>query len=122
MLFCPEIRSVELIDNGNLLSISRGDLIENLYGGCKKLTLNQNIGNKNNIRTFLYLNINEYNAKLTEKFNKDRDIRICCAIELDKDNNIFIERCSPCLFCSLPLVGSEDDISSTLAHLFIVLT
>ena len=42
-----------------------------------------------------------------EDIKVDRNIRICCAIELDKDNNIAINPKSPCLFCSLPLVGSE---------------
>ena len=107
MLFCPEIKSIELNDNGKILSITRNDIIDNLSDGCKKLTLNQKDGDQNSIRTFLYIEIKEHNDKLSEKFNIDRNIRICCAIELDKDNNIIINPKSPCLFCSLPLVGSE---------------
>ena len=30
ILFCPEIKSIELDDNGNIFSITRGELIENL--------------------------------------------------------------------------------------------
>lgn len=48
-------------------------------------------------------NINE---KLTERFNKERNIRICCTIELDQFNNIINNKSSPSLFYSLPLVGS----------------
>ena len=51
MLFCPEIKSIELNDNGKILTITRGDIIDNLSGGCKKLTLLQNDGNNNTIRT-----------------------------------------------------------------------
>ena len=107
MLFCPEIKSIELNDNGKILSITRNDIIDTLSDGCKKLTLNQKDGEQNSIRSFLYIEIKEHNDKLSEKFNIDRNIRICCAIELDKDNNIVINPKSPCLFCSLPLVGSE---------------
>ena len=107
MLFCPEIKSIELDDNGNIFSITRGELIENLLGGCSKLTLNQKDGNNNCTRTFLFININEPNSKLTERFNLERNLRICCAIELDKENNIIIEEKSPCLYCSFPLIGSE---------------
>jgi hypothetical protein len=53
------------------------------------------------------MNINEPNDKLTERFNIERNLRICCAIELDKDNNIIIDQKSPCLYCSFPLIGSE---------------
>ena len=48
MLFCPEIKSIELDDNGNIFSITRGELIEKLSGGCQKLILNQQDGNNNN--------------------------------------------------------------------------
>ena len=107
MIFCPEIKSIELNNNGILFSIKRGDVIIDSSTGCKKVILYQNNGNNNSIRTFLYLNINEYNEELTKKFNKERNVRICCAIELDKDNNIIFDKNTPCLFCSLPLVGSE---------------
>ena len=88
MLFCSEINSIELDDNGNVFSITRGELIENLSGGCQKLTLNQKDGNNNKTRTCLFININESNNKLTERFNIERNLRLFCAIEFDKDNNI----------------------------------
>ena len=107
MLFCPEIKSIELNDNGIIFSISRGNVINDSSTGCKQLILYQKDGNNDFIRTFLYLNINEYNEELTNKFNKERNIRICCAIELDKDNNIIFDKNGPGIFCSLPLIGSE---------------
>ena len=39
MLFCPEIRSIELDDNGNLFSINRGEVIENLLDEYKILIM-----------------------------------------------------------------------------------
>ena len=107
LLFCPEIGSIELNDNGTIITISRGEAIENLNNGLKILRLNENIGNNENKKTFLYLNIKEHNDKLTERYGIDRDLRICIAIELDKEKNIFFEPNSPSLFCIFPLVGSE---------------
>jgi len=106
MLFCPEINSVKLNNNGKVLTIERGK--EFSYGNeCKKLTLFINDNGNISKRMFLYLKINEYNEKLTERFGTKRFLRICCAEELDENNNIIIDSSSPCLFCSLPLVGSE---------------
>lgn len=37
MLFCPEIRSVKLDNNGEIITIERNDAIDNLKGECKKI-------------------------------------------------------------------------------------
>jgi len=108
MLNCPEINSIKLIDNGKEFSIERGRVLKYIYSECKKLTLSINNNGKKSKRTFAYININEYNKDLTVKFGVDRNLRICCAIELDENNNIYVDSSLPCLFCSLPLVGSED--------------
>jgi len=107
MLFCPEINSVKLNDNGKLLSIKQGDKFNNLQNGCEKLTLNLSDDNHNFSRTFLYENYEEMNKEMSERFKQNRYLKICCAIEIDNDNNIFVDESSPCLFCSLPFVGSE---------------
>eukprot|EP00833_Pecoramyces_ruminatium_P003026 jgi/Orpsp1_1/1177058/evm.model.c7180000060037.1 len=106
MLFCPEINSVKLNDNGVILEIKRNDIID-LSNECHKLTYDIIDGNKKFKKTFLFKRTVEDNKELSERFNKNRQIRICCAIELDNNNNIFINDSSPSLFCSLPLVGSE---------------
>jgi len=110
MLFCPEISSIKLNDNGKIFTIKRGNLENNLTSGCEKLKLNINDNNEHYSRSFLYKRIEESNELLTERFKTDRNLRICCAIELDDSNNIFIDKSSPCLYCSLPLVGSEKHI------------
>eukprot|EP00833_Pecoramyces_ruminatium_P018239 jgi/Orpsp1_1/1192271/evm.model.d7180000091887.1 len=106
MLFCQEINSIKLNDNGKLLTINR--ISDDSIGNeCRKLVLDI-VDNGQSIRKkFIYHKIEEYNEKLTERFSKERNLRICIAIELDCDNNIYIDPSSPCLFCSLPLVGSE---------------
>ncbi|OUM65748.1 hypothetical protein PIROE2DRAFT_7163 [Piromyces sp. E2] len=107
MLFCPEINSIKLNDNGKILTIKQGNKINNLQNGCEKLTLNVCDDNHNFSRTFLYENYEETNEQMNERFKQNRNLKICCAIELDNDNNIFVDESSPCLFCSLPFVGSE---------------
>eukprot|EP00833_Pecoramyces_ruminatium_P010914 jgi/Orpsp1_1/1184946/evm.model.c7180000091682.1 len=106
MLFCPQIRSVKLDDNGEILFIERGESIK-INEVCQKLALNIRSGENDSKRTFIYSKIDEPNKKLSERFESERNLRICCAIELDNDNNVFVDKASPCLFCSLPLVGSE---------------
>ena len=93
--------------NGKILTIKQGDKIDNLNNGCEKLTLNVCDNNVNFFRTFLYINYEESNEQLNERFKQNRILKICCAIELDNDNNIFVDESSPCLFCSLPFIGSE---------------
>lgn len=123
ILFCPEINSIKLIENDEEFEINRGEEVGFPNSECKKLTLNiivtdrKSINNndiksektskKTSKKTFIYTKVNEPNDDLTKKFGVERNLRICCAIELDEDNNIFVDPSSPCLFCSLPLVGSE---------------
>ncbi|ORX55846.1 hypothetical protein BCR36DRAFT_581012 [Piromyces finnis] len=110
MLFCPEINSIELDDNGKVLSINRLDTIYNRNYSCYKSIFEVNDNNQSGKKTFIYNNVDEHNELLTKKFKKSRNLRINCAIELDENNNIVVDESSPCLFCSLPLVGSESHI------------
>jgi hypothetical protein len=110
MLFCPEINSIELNDNGKIFSI---EYINDIYDSKSKsykfhkFYFKVNDNGEISKRIFLSYKINEYNEQLTKKFEKERNLRICCALELDDNNNILHKDFIPCLFCSLPLVGSE---------------
>jgi len=109
MLFCPDIHSIKLDDNGNIYTVERDENNnDNICERCQKLTFNIKDGDDSRRRVFLYKNINEENNKLSDKFNTKRNLRIDCAIELDNNNNIIVDPDAPCLFCSLPLVGSEN--------------
>ena len=90
--------------------VKRGEVTDLNLNQCKKITFQIEEENNINVITFLYINIKEYSKELSERFGKDRDIRITCALELDKENNIIFNPNSPCLFCSLPLIGSESHI------------
>ena len=62
-------------------------------------------------RVFLHSKINEKSEELTEHFDKERYLTVECALEIDPTNKTIIcNEKSPCLFCSLPLVGSENHI------------
>jgi len=107
ILFCPEINSIKLFDNGKLFEIERGKEINLIGSDCQKLTLSLSNNGVKTKKTYLYTKYNKPNDELTERFEVRRNLRICCAVELDDNNNIFVDTSSPCLFCSLPLVGSE---------------
>jgi len=110
MLFCPEINSIVLNDNGKIFSIEHINNSYDTKNKCEKFhksLFKVNDNGEISKRIFLSYKINEYNEKLTKKFEKERNLRICCALELDEKNNIKHKNSIPCLFCSLPLVGSE---------------
>jgi len=114
MLFCPQIHRIQLNDNGKILYLERDTksiLNSVILNSCQKLSLSviekDNDVEKSFSRTFLYYMVDEYNEQLTKKFGKERNLRLCCAVELDDNDNIITNSSLPCLFCSLPLVGSE---------------
>jgi len=107
MLFCPEIRSIKLSDNGTILTIKRGEPFKDPVELCERLPFYIDDGNDHFTKTFLYVKTEEDNKELCKRFNDDRKLKICCAIEIDNDDKIFVDRSSPCLFSALPFVGSE---------------
>ncbi|ORX87290.1 hypothetical protein BCR32DRAFT_289410 [Anaeromyces robustus] len=108
MLFCPEIHSIKLNDNGTNLTIKRGEPFKDPMEICERLPLYIDDGNNHFTKTFLYVKVEEYNKEFCKRFNdNNRKLKICCAIEIDNNNKIFVDQYSPCLFCTLPFVGSE---------------
>ena len=67
--------------------------------------------NKKKTKTYLHSKISEYSKELSLHYNKERNLLVECALEIEpKQKNILYDEKSPCLFCSLPLVGSENHI------------
>ena len=67
--------------------------------------------NETKTRSFFHSKIHEYSKELSEHFDKERYLTVECALEIDPEQKIIIcNEKSPCLFCSLPLVGSESHI------------
>ena len=108
MLFCPKIKSLKLNENGQKFLIEKGEIIDCNFKNVQKVIFKFKDGNQSTkSKIFLYLHLEEYNDELTKKFAISRNVRISCAIELDKGNNIIYRNNSTSLFCSLPLIGSE---------------
>lgn len=108
MLFCKEIASIQLDNNGKITEIIREDiktLSGNLYMSAFQIK-----GEEDFFRKFIHTSIKKPNEELTKRFKKDRSIRLTACIEVDEDNNIVENINSPSHFCVLPLVGSEKHI------------
>lgn len=105
MLFCKELSSIELDNNGVVTKIIRNEcrLLDNeIYISEFKI-----IGETNYIRNFVHKSLEKHNNELTKRFKKDRNIRITAAIEVGRNHDIIDNKDSPSHFCILPLVGSE---------------
>ena len=74
-------------------------------------SINDIISNELKIKYFLHSKIKEKSKELTEHFDKERFLTIDCALEIEPiKKEIMCNEKSPCIFCSLPLVGSENHI------------
>ena len=111
MIFNKKFNNIQLKENNkNLIFQKYG---EESIDDVEILTysINDNISNQLTIKYFLHSKISEESKELTEHFDKKRDLNLDCAIEIDPiKKEIIINDKSPCLFCSLPLVGSENHI------------
>ena len=112
MLFCKELNSVELNDNGEKTSIKRLPEIE-LDNGIFLASF-ETIGKESNTRHFIYKSFSEHNNELSKKYKKERNIRIDAAIEVNDSNNIVSHSDKTSFFCSLPLVGIESQLEEPL--------
>ena len=59
---------------------------------------------------FIYCQIKQHSDELSERFGQERDVRIAGTVMLTSDKHLTFDENVPCLFCSLPLVGSESHI------------
>lgn len=108
MLFCKELNSVELDNNGIMTKIIRKErhLLENeIY--LSEFEIN---GETCHTRRFIHKSLKKHNEDLSKRFKTDRYIRLTATIEIDSKNNILENEDTPSHFCVLPLVGSEKHI------------
>ena len=111
MIFNQKFNNIELKEKNKCLIFRKYN--EEKYGNVeiKVYNINDNVSNQIKIKYFLYSKINEKSKELTEHFDKERYLTLDCAIEIDPiKKKIICNENSPCLFCSLPLVGSESHI------------
>jgi hypothetical protein len=108
MLFCKELNTVELDNNGAITKIIRKQPkeLENEIG----ISEFEITGNNPHTRKFLHKKLSKQNEDLTKRFKTDREVRLMAAIEIDNENNLVENETAPSHFCVLPLVGSEKHI------------
>lgn len=113
LLFCPEIGKLSINDNGKRMLITR---LEREVHLSTNITLSSfQIGdNPNNIRRFIKIHSSEPNAELTLKYKTPRDLRLDLAVEVDENNNIIYQKGNTQLYCVLPLVGTEAQLTEPL--------
>ena len=110
LLFCKELSSVELIDNGEMTSIER--LSDTPITDKLHQTQFRIITGKADpmIRTFIYYSTKESDEELSTKYKAERSIRLQAACEVDSNKNIVSTDNKTSLFCVFPLVGIEGQI------------
>lgn len=112
MLFCKELASIELNDNGKITNIIRRPIEEvapNVMSAIFEIH-----GETTSIRRFLYSSYHEYNKELSDRYRADREIRIDAAIEVDENNCIVSYAGNTSHFCVLPLVGIETQLEEPI--------
>lgn len=112
MLFCKELASIELNDNGKITNIIRRPIEEvapNVMSAIFEIH-----GKTTSIRRFLYSSYHEYNKELSDRYRADREIRIDAAIEVDENNCIVSHAGNTSHFCVLPLVGIETQLEEPI--------
>lgn len=112
MLFCKELASIELNDNGKITNIIRRPIEEvapNVMSAIFEIH-----SETTSIRRFLYSSYHEYNKELSDKYRADREIRIDAAIEVDEDNCIVSHAGNTSHFCVFPLVGIETQLEEPI--------
>ncbi len=112
MLFCKELATVVLDDNGKITKIIRKPVqkvTDNIF-----LAEFQIIGENPKTRRFLYTSYKAYSQELSERYRAERNIRLDAAIEVDDMNNIIGQGDNTSCFCVLPLVGIEKQLNEPL--------
>ena len=104
LLFCKEIASIELNDNGEITTVRR------VSDDGLQATFEIISGNSTTKRRFIHYSCKSYDADLTKKYKKERSIRLHIACEIDENKRILSTGDKTSLFCVFPLVGIETQI------------
>ena len=110
LLFCKELSSVELIDNGRKTSIERisdTPITDKLHQAQYRII---DSDKEPIIRTFIYCSTDEPDDELSAKYKAERSIRLQVACEVDSNKNIVSTGDKTSIFCVFPLVGIEEQI------------
>lgn len=114
MLFCKEINSIELNDNGNVITILRKPetkLTDDITLAEYEFKFK---GETMGTRRFLYTHYEADNSFLSARYRTNRKIRLDVALEINGDNNLVNHKGKTSFFCVLPLVGIENQLSEPI--------
>lgn len=112
MLFCKELASIVLDDNGKITTIVRKPtafLTNDIMLSEFDIT-----GEVNLTRRFIHTSYCEHNEYLSERYRANRNMRLDTAVEVDTDNNIVDIEDKTSFFCVMPLVGIETQLNEPL--------
>lgn len=112
MLFCKELASVVLDDNGKVTTIVRKptiQLTEDIILSEFEIT-----GETNQTRRFIHTSYCEHNEELSKRYRANRSMRLDTAIEVDPENNLVDIEDKTTFFCVMPLVGIEAQLNDPL--------
>lgn len=112
MLFCPELNSVILNNNGSITKIRRGKAVE-ISDSIRNISIEIESEN-NKTRNFLVSSIIKDSAELSARYKHPRKLRLQTAIEIDEDRQIVSHDNSCGFYCVLPLVGIESQLNEPL--------
>ena len=113
MLFCKELKSVELNNNNEITTLKRLPLRE-VADGISLAEFEINEGGRIYKRRFLVTSYAEHDTELSKKYKTSRKIRIDAAIEIDDENSIVDHKGKTSFFCVLPLVGIETQLNEPI--------
>lgn len=109
MLFCKELNSVVLDDNGTLIEVVRLPLVSVAEGvTLAEFEIRRHSGSYR--RRFLFTHQEELSKELSARYKSNRVMRLDVVIEIDENNNIVNHDGKTSHFCVFPLVGIESQV------------
>jgi hypothetical protein len=87
LLFCPEISSFEVFDRGDHLKFVRSPS-EYFGNGIQSTQFIVIENDTESRRTFLHCSLNSENARLSQRFDTQRFLRLTVAVEIDSAGNV----------------------------------
>ena len=110
MLFCKELNSVELIDNGTITKIKRLPQ-SHVDEGIVLAEFEFENSNNSYKRRFLLSHYEGFSQELSERYRANRKLRLDIALEIDESNNIVDHIDKTSHYCVLPLIGIENQLN-----------
>lgn len=112
MLFCKELSSIVLNDNGKETTIVRKPTVYLM----DDIKLSEFVisGETSLSRRFIHTSYSEHSEDLSKRYRATRNMRIDAAVEVDSEDNLVNIEDKTTFFCVMPLVGIETQLNEPL--------